>query len=1517
MVIKLCLALNCHTLNYTLSGVRIAVEWVQTPNLIVDLDLAVFIYDERARLVERLSADNPMSLDGAITLEADVEDAEQQEFVQVMLDKVDVATVCVVLYVDGGARNFQHVQGLHVNVDEFVPEDNEGSFLVVPGADQGCAPRGLCHVMGRTRNNCHGAALLLIYKAFDGDDGSFKWTIRNVFESTYCTNQIEKDSKMQSLIINGNVPSLDKYRPRLFPNVGSICAKLSSKALPMLKDKFAGPGLPLDPFVETIFQQLFHVCPQLNDPVEAEYLVAMLYDMFGQIDLNGDGSVDWDEFTSFTVSTGVAEAAAEAAVHAGSDLDHYTIEYAEDLVTFKSQLHCVMREVHHVPSQKRVLVIPEGSNKVLIFDERGNRILNFFPAKAQASLIPQMSDQNNKVSLHGHSSEDKRNALVVYDAIYLEGRHLIAYTASDHTIGVCREKRVLEGQKPEFVMHRKIIYHQMLHSKLCWSHKTSILCSMANDNNVYGWNIDTGSSVFAVSRHTDAITDMLALDSRECFVTCSHDKRIVLWSMKTRRVKGVLAGHRTGVKSISVEGDVLLSSGFECDALTWDLNSKEKSLILRYLQIFLIYANALSFLKKVYDIYRGHRFPLMTARLMRAQKSTPDELRAITADESGELRLWNVFVNEKVPDVSAFAPVLQTFSMGAGKPPENRFHSFVFPFDTRFSKGCYSNIQAFSTKIVQFIPEKNARAFQPPTCAAFNESTGCVAVAVSTNVLKYEVASGTFVTAFNNVSDSEVTAMCFDDTRGRKIYVGTNSGDIVLLNFSTGVELFSDNVHRREVTCLYSEPGIETPGGETVNVILSGSLDGQLRSLIEEEGELIVHHTSEAPFGYDDHSGVGQIKGMTAQKLAIVSSIGTVWTVWNIGTFKRLLLMKEESAVLDIEIVLDPEQMKDKMAHDMLQGITTVHDHGCKRKRKASVTGAAEDVVTVAVALLSGVMIYSFSVTDSLAVRTFHLVHSVPVSISSLSALHCSRTNTVNYSSGRSSDIPIGVFLIASCDDGTVVAYQWEEILSASIAKYNQNRRAHFLCQTLHQQSSSADGFSSFITTGGGSGQASVVATSPSQVVSSPPSPLSKKTADSDVTNRLKRAAKGLKAVLTDQKALESLAELRPVSQQSSACNTAREEELSPIIAVTKPLVEFAFLGLDEYTEKESTLSWAAHTDTITESLPLHKDGCFVSVAHDGFVRVWNIDKECLGEKMLTNLTDEMKEKAILTGRGAVWKFIQERIAVTEYHRKVARRLVRIELGLELPPPPPKFKKRHAATLLDGMNNLGANHPLHKQMMSSPIDLQKKKERDDLRSDILCELSNEGSLKSVEESFGSYMFKKRYAEQYGGSSILPGIPDILVSHDDDTMSTMSTITTGSMAPLKGISPIRRKDRKARELWEPLGDAGGASGAASLGPVAFSEASLAESHHANLIDGEGHQTLRKFAKHKSDAEAFDKIIPDIYLRNPKMSTRIQIPTMQEVQPSELLFGNQKVNQFIICLFVYSDHFYNVFPFPEII
>ena len=69
---------------------------------------------------------------------------------------------------------------------------------------------------------------------------------------------------------------------------------------------------------------------------------------------------------------------------------------------------------------------------------------------------------------------------------------MYCYSSSDHCVTVCKEFSSMGGKKVNFQQHNRF-YHNLLHLKLCWSAKHDLLCSVASDRVIYGWNIDTGA----------------------------------------------------------------------------------------------------------------------------------------------------------------------------------------------------------------------------------------------------------------------------------------------------------------------------------------------------------------------------------------------------------------------------------------------------------------------------------------------------------------------------------------------------------------------------------------------------------------------------------------------------------------------------------------------------------------------------------------------------------------------------------------------------------------------------------------------------------------------------------------------------------------------------------------------------------------------------------------------------------------------------------------------------------------
>jgi len=206
----------------------------------------------------------------------------------------------------------------------------------------------------------------------------------------------------------------------------------------------------------------------------------------------------------------------------------------------------------------------------------------------------------------------------------------------------------------------------MLQKQLCWSAAGEVLCSVGTDNVIYAWHVDQQASVFQVrlplevlspaarslshrvaqnrimhtgvgavqvSRHAELITDIVAANHMGMFISCSMDKRVVMWSAVNRRVKAVFTGHHRGVRCLDVYESTLISGSFDCDVRTYDMQTKEPVALLK-----------------------GHRFPITAVQLMCSRAAHEGEHRAVTVDESGEFRLWNIFV--KVTTLH----VMETFS---------------------------------------------------------------------------------------------------------------------------------------------------------------------------------------------------------------------------------------------------------------------------------------------------------------------------------------------------------------------------------------------------------------------------------------------------------------------------------------------------------------------------------------------------------------------------------------------------------------------------------------------------------------------------------------------------------------------------------------------------------------------------------------------------------------------------------------------------------------------------------------
>jgi hypothetical protein len=117
-----------------------------------------------------------------------------------------------------------------------------------------------------------------------GVENQIRWAAHTVSE-TVVDSSLRGKLDFSASKITKLVPRLQKFCPRVFSSVRTVCAALSSKALPNLKKVFLREpdGLDLAQFTRVIFTQLCVTHPSVMDPTEAPTTIALIQDMFAQI----------------------------------------------------------------------------------------------------------------------------------------------------------------------------------------------------------------------------------------------------------------------------------------------------------------------------------------------------------------------------------------------------------------------------------------------------------------------------------------------------------------------------------------------------------------------------------------------------------------------------------------------------------------------------------------------------------------------------------------------------------------------------------------------------------------------------------------------------------------------------------------------------------------------------------------------------------------------------------------------------------------------------------------------------------------------------------------------------------------------------------------------------------------------------------------------------------------------------------------------------------------------------------
>jgi hypothetical protein len=165
-------------------------------------------------------------------------------------------------------------------------------------------PRALRKQLGKQPN------VVVLCKLFRRHGDHHDWAFHAATDER--SNVVVRSAVTASLVEAMQIFLLDLMPDIKIPNrnplssVAGICAALSYNEFLGIERHFPEGGLPKVDFARLLLWELLRTRPELLQHLgRVTVLVATLFEMFEQIDINGDAAVDWEEFTSFCIALGL------------------------------------------------------------------------------------------------------------------------------------------------------------------------------------------------------------------------------------------------------------------------------------------------------------------------------------------------------------------------------------------------------------------------------------------------------------------------------------------------------------------------------------------------------------------------------------------------------------------------------------------------------------------------------------------------------------------------------------------------------------------------------------------------------------------------------------------------------------------------------------------------------------------------------------------------------------------------------------------------------------------------------------------------------------------------------------------------------------------------------------------------------------------------------------------------------------------------------------------------------------
>ena len=529
----------------------------------------------------------------------------------------------------------------------------------------------------------------------------------------------------------------------------------------LLKKEFElrNDSLKLEQFVVILKEHLNHWRDDLPD--RETVLVNLLVQLFEDIDMNGNGELDWDEFTNYIIEK--ANTINKQKFNQIDSIKNYSLSSLK--LSFSSEKG--IQKLINLEDIDRFGVIEEYSDTIQFFHPETGQVVGH-------ELQLQFQDKKNPLN----SSFKSDRKAVIHDALYISELQVLLTSTNDCLIrtwvpnGSIFHDANTEGGYP-------ILTSKSPQSKIVWNPVHKIIYGGDSYGNISLWfyskNDKRVKDPFKVLKngHTEMVTDLLPLPKLESLISCSSDHKVILWDMISGSPRRFYNAHKMGVLSLAFNEEyrLLFTAGFDHDIYVWN-----------------------PYIDTVAFTIEGHNSSLLALEVI------PGTPQIVSADLEGWVKVWDI------RNLSC----VQSFNLGGN---QGDFGDFI-----HFSR--YKKL-LFGGKTLAFYEydknhDPNLVDDNQPLSAFYTSVYHKILTPTHNKVKVWNALTGLNENLFAVYAESEICCVEMDEWE-KRMFVGDTKGRTRVYNIRNGAFMKRLGSHKGEINCISNS--------EKMQVIVTASMD--------------------------------------------------------------------------------------------------------------------------------------------------------------------------------------------------------------------------------------------------------------------------------------------------------------------------------------------------------------------------------------------------------------------------------------------------------------------------------------------------------------------------------------------------------------------------------------------------------------------------------------------------------------------------------------------------------------------